>query len=311
MEAEMLYGAVGPLGGRAGWLAVALSLGCSLGGSDASAYTVFSTTHSFMGAGIFYGPGKLPDSPIFDVIIRNVIFTDANTFVTPFLNNGRAPPHTAGERATENVPNGMFSDGITPINENADTGPFELGGTSFLAAIAGGGPHHGEQISALDNGTMIMTMDLVLDMGIGEAGMLKMPFYGTTGEVTIPLSLQTQMGLSGGVDRAGSLASGAKVSGRLGDFNHDGFLDGAIVVAGNLPLTSIFMPGAPYALIRYFETDMPIDGALVGCLAGTVASREPLRAKADFRFPEDAARFGPVVDDSDLASTAKAKDAAQ
>jgi len=53
-----------------------------------------------------------------------------------------------------------------------------------------------------------------------------------------------------------------------GDFNHDGMLDGAIVVAGNLPLTSVFMPGAPYALIRYFETDIPYDGHMIGKLPG-------------------------------------------
>ena len=41
-------------------------------------------------------------------------------------------------------------------------------------------------------------------------------------------------------------------------------LDGAIVVAGNLPLNSVFMPGAPYALIRYFATDIPYEGLLTG-----------------------------------------------
>jgi hypothetical protein len=59
-------------------------------------------------------------------------------------------------------------------------------------------------------------------------------------------------------------------------------------VAGNLPLTSIFMPGAPYALIRYFQTDMPADGQLIGKLRGSAEAREALRAKADLRFPEDS-----------------------
>jgi hypothetical protein len=270
---------------------LAFSAWCGLGSTGASAFTVFSTTQSFMGPGIFYGPGKLPDSPLFNVTIRNVLFTGEGTFVTPFLNDGPDGPHTDGEIATENQPNGLFSDGITPINENADTGPFELHGTAFLAGIAGGGPHGGEQIALMHDDNMIMTMDLVLDMGIGEAGIVKLPFYGTTGTVTIPASLQTQLGLPGGIDRAGSLPVGAKISGRLGDFNHDGFIDGAIVVAGNLPLKSIFMPGAPYALIRYFETDMPVNGQRVGRLPGTVAEREAQRAKADLRFPEDSARF--------------------
>jgi hypothetical protein len=264
---------------------------CGLTLAAASAFTVYSNHASFMKSGIFYGPGKLPDSAIFDITIRNVVFLSNGTFITPFVNGGKDGPHTAGEIATESDPNGMFSDGTTLINENADAGPFSLNGTVFLAGISDGGPHHGEQLALMHSGTMIMTMDLVLDMGIGQAGIVKMPFYGTTGEVVIPLSLQTQMGLPGGIDRAGSLPSGTKLSGRLGDFNHDGFLDGAIVVAGNLPLTSIFMPGAPYALIRYFETDMPADGQRVGRLPGGPTDREAARAKADLRFPEDSKRF--------------------
>jgi hypothetical protein len=74
------------------------------------------------------------------------------------------------------------------------------------------------------------------------------------------------MGIEGGVDLAGSLRPGDKLRGRLGDFDEDGVLDGAIVVAGNIPLDSIFMPGAPYALVRYFETDVPYNGAVVGKL---------------------------------------------
>ena len=109
-----------------------------------------------------------------------------------------------------------------------------------------------------------MTMDFIFDMGIGEGGIIKMPFYGTTGEVTLPPSLQTQMGLEGGHDYAGSLKSGDKLQGRIGDSDNDGMLDGAIVVVGNMPMNSILLPGAPYALIRNFETDLPYDGELLG-----------------------------------------------
>jgi hypothetical protein len=263
----------------------------ALGAADASAYTVYSTVDSYMGSGVFYGPGKLPDTRIFDVTIRNIILTGEGTFVTPFFNNGGEAPNIAGEIATKKTPNGMFSDNVHAINENVDAGPFELGGMKFLAGIAAGGPHAGEQISIVRDGAMIMTMDIALDMGIGEAGVLILPFYGTTGEATLPPSLQTQMGLPGGIDRAGSLRSGDKIHGRFGDFNHDGYLDGAIVVTGNIPLTSIFMPGAPYALIRYFETDMPIDGQRVGKLPGSVAAREAGRRNATLRFPEDAEKF--------------------
>jgi len=42
------------------------------------------------------------------------------------------------------------------------------------------------------------------------------------------------------------------------------------------------MPGAPYALIRYFETDVPVDGLRIGKLPGTRPEKgkepPPLRA---------------------------------
>jgi hypothetical protein len=259
---------------------------------SAGAFTVFSTKDSYMGAGKFYGPGKLPESPLFDVTIHNVAFSSAATFVTPFYNNGGAEPNVPGEVATSDKPDGYFSDGKTPINENAEVGPFVLNGTKVLVGIGGGGAHQGEQISVLlDKHTMIMTMDIVFDMGIGEAGVVAAPFYGTTQEATLPQSIQTQLGIEGGIDRAGPLKSGDKIHGRLGDSNGDGRLDGAIVVTGNMPLTSVFMPGAPYALIRHFDTDMPYNGAVVGKLPGSAAERQKQADKATYAFPAAEAKL--------------------
>lgn len=256
--------------------------------NPAQTFTVHSNDESLGGAGIFYGPGRLPDSELFSVVIRNVSFTAESTFVTPFFNNGAAEPNVAGEVATAVEADGFFSDGKTMINENADVGAFELNGVPFLVGIGHGGSHNGEQISILmDGDVMIMTMDIVFDMGVGEAGIVYAPFYGTTGEVTIPPSLQTQYGIPGGVDRAGSLNVGDKLRGRLGDYDGNGMLDGAIVVAGNLPLDSIFMPGAPYALIRYFETDMPYAGQRIGALPGNLEIRTIETKIADFKFPSD------------------------
>jgi len=233
------------------------------------AATMYSTKLSFMGAGTFYGPGRLSDSVLFDAQINNIAFPSPLTFVTALGNNGGAQPNICGERETRQTPTGLLSDNVTKINENVDVCSFQITGKQILVAVVDGGLHHGEQIAvALSGGQMLMTMDFAMDLGIGPSGIIRMPFNGTTGEVEIPLSLQTQLHIPGGVDRAGSLKSGDKLRGRFGDFNHDGMLDGAIVVAGNIPLTSVFMPGAPYALIRYFETDIPYDGHLVGKLVG-------------------------------------------
>lgn len=268
-------------------------LGGLLGGGEAGAFNVYSTQATFMGAGTFHGPGRLPDSVLFDANIRNVAFTSAATFVTPFFNNGPLAPNVPGEVATSPDPDGYFSDGTTPINENIEVGPFVLNGTPILVGIGAGGGHQGEQIAVLlDRHTMIMTMDIVFDMGIGAGGVVSAPFYGTTAEATVPPSIQTQMGFPGGVDQAGTLKPGDKLRGRLGDFNGDGMLDGAIVVTGNMPLTSIFMPGAPYALIRYFDTDMPYAGERIGALPGSQEARQGAIDQAGHAFPGAAAVLG-------------------
>jgi len=271
-------------------------LGAGLTGGSADAFTVYSAKSSYMGAGTFFGPGRLPESKIFDVIIRNVAFTSPATFVTPYFNNGGAEPNIPGEIETTDAPDGLLSDGVTTLNENAATGPFELNGSKIVVGIGGhnAGAHHGEQVSVLlDRHTMIMTMDIVFDMGIGAGGIVKSPFYGTTQEVTVPKSLQTQLGIEGGIDKAGSLKSGDRIHGRLGDFNGDGFLDGAIVVSGNMPLSSVFMPGAPFALIRYFDTDMPYAGEVIGRLPGSVEERQKSRSAATHAFPEAEAKLIP------------------
>lgn len=109
--------------------------------------------------------------------------------------------------------------------------------------------------------------------------------------MTLPPSIQTRMGFEGGIDRAGSLTSGDKLRGRLGDFDGNGLLDGAIVVAGNMPLDSVFMPGAPYALIRYFETDMPYAGEVIGKLPGTPGDRQRQADQSSYPFPTAQGRL--------------------
>jgi hypothetical protein len=252
----------------------------------AQAATMFSVQDSYMGPGKFYGPGRLRDTEIFDVKITGIGFTAPAHYVTPFANNGAAEPNLCGERELGRTPTGVLSDGVTRINENVDACRFMLNDSGVLVAVVDGGGHEGQQVAVTleDHGeiTMIMTMDFAIDMGVGKGGVIRLPFYGTTGEVVVPESLQTQMGIEGGVELAGSLRPGDKIRGRLGDYDGNGVLDGAIVVAGNIPLDSIFMPGAPYALIRYFETDVPYQGAVVGKLPS--GEPKPRHTKLNVKF---------------------------
>ena len=225
------------------------------------AATLWSNDKSYLGPGLFFGPGALPQpAKLFGATIRRMAFHTDIDFVTPFLHNGTALPNVPGPHADFD---GTLVDG-TKVNENVTLGAFMLAGVRMMPFVARTGAFRGQQISVTQsNGDMIMMMDLVLDIGIGERGLIKVPFYGTTGTLTIPRSLQSQSG-GRGVDRAGPLQSGETISGRIGDFNGDGYIDGTIVAVGVMPLDSPVFPGQPYALSRNFETDIALEGTVMG-----------------------------------------------
>jgi hypothetical protein len=229
-------------------------------GAPADAYTLWSTSATYLGSGEFQGPGaNLDNAPLFATVIRHMMFVNSRDFVTPFENNGDREPNICGAGQMTAGVGGRLSDGSL-INENVDTCAAVIGGVKVLPAVIYGGFYMGEQISATqDDGNITMAMDLGIDLGVGARGVVKVPFYGTTGEVTVPTSLQTQMG-GHGIDQAGIYPSGTRLRGRIGDFNHDGWIDGTIVATGVMPLDSTFYPGQPYVIVRHFETDIPIDG---------------------------------------------------
>ena len=237
-------------------------LALSLGSGQVGAATLWSVPESHLGTGHFYGPGAFPQpTELFPVMLRGLAFTSDRDFVTPFWNNGGAPPNTSAEQHFPPV-DGLLSDG-TKINENADLGAFTLAGTRFLPAVAEGGRFVGQQLAvAQQDGNMVMVMDLVLDLGIGERGVIRMPFYGTTGTVKVPEPLAA--GAREIPRQAGRLKSGERVSGRIGDFNADGFIDGTLVAVGVMPADSPVYPGQPWAMVRNFETDIPIGGDVWG-----------------------------------------------
>lgn len=246
---------------------IGIGVGIGLAGvnSIAVAATMYSVKSQDFGTGVFFGPGSVDDTELFPVIIRNLAFNAPLNFITPMVNNGEAEPNVCGEMEINGKATGLLSDGVTKLNENVDVCAFEIEGMKILVGIIDGGAHYGQQVATMtEEGTMVMTMDTALDLGVGEAGVIRIPFYASTGEVVVPTSLQTKMGLPGGIDKAGSQPSGTVLKGRLGDYNNDGMLDGMIVLAGNIPIDSMLLPGAPYAFKRYFETDVPYDGAIYG-----------------------------------------------
>jgi len=245
--------------------ALLIVLAVVLATAPVEAYKMFSKSTTFKGAGTFYGPGNLPESPLFDVVIETITFASPTHMITPFFNNGGAAPNVCAQETFFKPPTGTLSDRVTRINENVNVCHWVLAGFPVLAAVVDGGVHAGEQLADLhEDGTMTMTMEFAFDLGEGRV--MKLPFNATTGTLKIPPSLQTQRGQPGGIDQAGPYKTGDTITGRLGDYDNDGLIDGAVVVVGNIPLESPFFPGAPYALIRYFVTDMPAKGVLVGRL---------------------------------------------
>jgi len=242
--------------------AAALILGVMVCGKAAPAAKLWSTDNSYLGRGLFFGPGAFPEaSKLFPIVVRNLAFHSDRDFVTPFANNLASPPNALGPDGEEL--DGTLADGSL-INENVELGHFSIGGVTLSPFVADTGRLEGEQVSVTSiDGNVTMTTDLVLDMGIGSRGIIKLPFYGTTGTVTVPHSLQTMAGETG-IDQAGPIGSGQTIAGRVGDFNGDSYIDGTIVAAGNLPVTSPFYPGQPYALTFNFETDISLDGAVMG-----------------------------------------------
>jgi hypothetical protein len=222
--------------------------------------------------GTFHGPGTLPDSSCPTGLLSHIQFRTPLTGETAFFNNGAAPPNVPGDQEIDNVVDGRLSDG-SPFNEHVWGGIAEVGGGAIrlMTVVTGNGPNQGREIYRLDPDFHLeITVDLAMDPGFPEGIIVRENLRISTGVLRVPLSLQTAQGVPGGQDRAGSLPSKVPILGRLGDFDQDGFLDGTIAGAANVPLGHMFSPGAPVLLERRFVSDIPaspLDAALL-----TVAS---------------------------------------
>ena len=239
----------------------------------ANAFTLWSQADTFMGTGKMYGPGSYDaDQELFSMVLKNLAFTDSKQFVMPFYNNGALEPNTCSETEMSDTFDGKLSNSQL-INENADMCSMTIAGTDMLVAVISNGPLNGQQhYTRLDNGDIEVKMDLALDLNIGEKGVIKLAFFGTTGSLKVPLSLQTQNN-NEGIDYAGKYKSGTQLSGRIGDFNNDGWIDGTLVAVGNIPLDSPVFPGQPYAMHRHFELNIPVEGFAFGNVKALVNNK--------------------------------------
>ncbi len=208
-----------------------------------------------LSGGYFYGPGPIePDTALPVGYLRNIRFDlESFTGYAEFLNDGTV--------------SGLLSDGKTLTNQNIEAGVLEIGGgnnTVLLVAVKGG-PNRGlERYSLNQDYSFVWTVDLALDPGFAEGIVSVNNFELTTGIIKISNSLQTDQGIPGGYDQAGSLKSGDYLVGRVGDFNQDGYLDGVVVAAPRVPLESNMLPGSPVGNKRGFDSDIAIPAHLAG-----------------------------------------------
>jgi hypothetical protein len=253
-------------------------------------------------SGHLYGPAALSDQPTpAGALSRLRLDTGPGAGlkgVIVFLNNGTEEPNIPGEAFQGHAVDGRLSDG-TLINESIDVGYLTLlnGQVKLVLAAVGGGPNRGDVHFYLDEDwNWTIFDDIAIDPGFA-VGVIKIDaFSWSTGPRALPESTQTQRHYPGGVDRAGTKDSGAYIPGRLGDDDFDGRLDGVFNAVGSFPLTSVILPGAPFAQTRTFVSDIavaPLEAAALTIAnarshlrlaerGGTPA--EELRAEAEARL---------------------------
>lgn len=217
-------------------------------------------------AGTFYGPGDKGVHPFQNGQVRNIQLSGPLQGVVPFFNNGAEPPNVIAEVLQGGVVDGFTSDGRA-INENIDTAlHLELAdpttgeaGSLMVVSV------EQEVVQADQKGNLVFVAHVVADPGLPA---LVTPFQVTftSGAAKIPLSLKTKSGISGGHDFAGPFRSGHTLIGRIGDFDHDRFLDGELVQGENSPLELVIARGDPIAQHRPWVSDIPSTPALSALL---------------------------------------------
>ena len=240
--------------------------------------------------GSVYGPGPMPETPLPPGLFTHVELDPMLSGGAEFFNNGAEPPNIPGEIEIFGKNEGLLSDGA-PFNEHVDGGIVTIGqgALRMLAVITRNGPNEGRELYRLDEGLNLrIRTDLALDPGFPEGLIVSEDLDISSGVIRIHPSEQTEKGIEGGFDFADRLPSGAPIFGRLGDSDEDGFLDGEIVGVGRVPLTYIFVPGAPLVQRREFVSDIPVAPRASGLLA-LANVHNLVRILATFETPDSAA----------------------
>jgi hypothetical protein len=231
-----------------------------------------------IGKRLLYGPGPFPDQQLTAGHVHSMHFDSFMSAIVPAFNNGAAEPNVSGEKAQKSPVDGQLSDG-TKLNEHIEMGNAVIvnGQFNLILGAVYGGPAEGSSHFFLDpNYNWTIRDDIAMDPGFPE-GIVKInDFTFSTGPKPVPYSIQTESKYPGGIDRVGTLKSGDVTIGRLGDDDFDGRIDGVFFAMGQLPITSPFLPGAPFVQRMEFTSTIPVS-AVDAALLTTASARNCLR----------------------------------
>jgi len=250
---------------------------CGLGGAvqstAADIYDISITKR------LLYGPGPFPDQNLKSGHVNAMHFGAFLSATVPAFNNGGDEPNVSGEKAQGTPVDGKLSDG-TKLNENIEMGNAVIinGQFNLLLGAVFGGPAQGASRFFLDDDyNWTIRDDIAMDPGFPEGVVKIYDFTFSTGPKPVPFSIQTASKYPGGLDRVGTLNSGDITIGRLGDDDFDGHVDGVFFAMGQLPLSSAFLPGAPFVQEMEFTSSIPI-GAADAALLTVALARNCVRA---------------------------------
>jgi hypothetical protein len=260
-------------------LAATLAMILCPGGPPAHAYDLTIT------GGTVHGPGPMPDTPLPEGKLGSIALDNELGGASEFFNNGAEPPNVPGEMEIYGHLGGRLSNGA-PFNEHVYGGVVSIGqgALKMLSVIASDGEMKGRETYRLNERlNWIIHTDLALDAGFPQGLVISRNITITSGVLLVAPSLQTEGGIKGGMDEAGSLPSGAPIYGMLGDLDNRGFLDGRIVGVGRVPLGFMFVPGSPLVMQRNFKSNIPVTREEAGILtfAGLANLRDILAVARD------------------------------
>jgi len=221
------------------------------------AFTLKSTSSTPGGTGFIYGPGGgFEAARLSQFEIRHIAFdTTSELFI---------PREIAGSFSSDFCAMSSFATEFYETgNHNILWCPEYIGSKKVAIISKSGSSSRSNGNLSIIDGNLQLSVELQFIFLDQPHKPVKMYFLATTGDVRVPEGIDDGHA-NPSENIAGPYNAGDKLEGRIGDEDGDGWLDGELVYAGNMPMDSPFYPGQPFAIKRTFEIDIPSSGIKLG-----------------------------------------------